>query len=104
MMKGYPKNIIGIGDSSRGMGFIWDKYLSENKEITDCIDYHKNYGPLCFQDLLGDRLLVIMQGIPGLGKTTLAKEVKIKMGDICETLEQDSFKGSNSGKQCFYCL
>ncbi len=104
--KEYQKHVVGIDATSRGMGTVWEEFLSENPGTTD------DFGPseleiqqrgisnLNFTNTLQKKILVIFQGIPGLGKTTIARYLVEKMDEDWTSLEQDSFTGSNTGKQC----
>ena len=97
--KSYTKDIIGITDNARGMGNIWAEFLRETPDVTD------DFGdPLVYiakmpvenlSQVYQKRLLVLFQGIPGIGKTTLAEWIK-QHSWACETLEQDTFKGNSA--------
>lgn len=95
---------------SEGMGFYWKKFMNENPDLTDDFgepdSYLKNNRP----DLIGKRLeinyqekiLVLFQGVPGLGKTTLANNLIKTLGETSVCLEQDQFKGDKN--KCLQCL
>ena len=95
--KGYEKSVIGITDEAKGMGNIWGEFLRENPELTDDFGDPLVYlegRPLeSLSDTFQNRLLVVLQGIPGLGKSVLAEWIK-NHSWLCETLEQDTYNGN----------
>lgn len=103
--KGYTKEVIGFTDKARGMGNVWVEFLRETPDVTD------DFGdPLVYiadrpiemlSEVYQSRLLVVLQGIPGLGKTVLAKWMK-EHAWLCDTLEQDTFNGN--GGACLKAL
>jgi hypothetical protein len=81
------------------MGWIWNHYLLQySKESDDFgnpnnIDSNETWN--CVYDT---RLVVILQGIPGLGKSLLASHLVESFSNIVISIEQDSFNGN--GQKC----
>ena len=95
---------LGFGESELGMGNVWRRYLEGNPEIQD--DFSQR-GPE-IQQLRGvpfrseyqtvpleERILVLVQGLPGLGKTAVGDYITgFRPTPGVATLEQDRFNGN----------
>jgi hypothetical protein len=98
--KGYDKTVVGIDNDSRGMSVVWKEFLEDPANAIIPFTQHlypssyENLVDMNLHELYSDRLLVVMQGIPGIGKSTLAELVTRKYGHKCVTIEQDQFDGN----------
>jgi hypothetical protein len=108
---------VGITSANLGMGTLWQRFLSETGTNTDfCLTLPEevvksaNLENFKFSSIrtpnsgtkTGERkLLVLMQGIPGIGKTFLAPHIVSALSPKKAVwLEQDQFSGANAGKDC----
>jgi len=76
--KGYTGPIVGIDDTSRGMGTILGQWLDEcPNETSEPLetDLDGSRGVIGILTELKKKVLIIFQGVPGIGKTTIAKKL-----------------------------
>jgi len=99
---------VGVNSNNLGMGSVWKMFLNEtgeNDNFADGLptevasDHDTLNEPGTLDDPPERRVLVIFQGIPGLGKTTIAHATCGSSHDRI-VLEQDQFTGRNAGKDC----
>lgn len=103
--KGYKPHHIDINEESRGMGTVYQEFITENPDVND--DIYDTPTPVGVAEApdRDRRLVVIVQGVPGIGKNTVALEVVKKITDIpVYLIDQDSFvkkHGKSAGAECF---
>ena len=112
---GYHPKTVGIQSDSIGMGNMWNRYQAIPDEADRCPGdgsgkntiktkkYYRSTGaqpiPTC------GKKLIIFQGIPGIGKSYLGKQLAIRLKDLgVAILEQDQFSGKKSGSKCLNAL
>ena len=110
--KGYEPKTVGIQDTSKGMGNIWKEFLIENPDVTDDfappLEEMKKRGiphGTTFKIQHKNCLAVILQGIPGIGKNTVADWVAQNLTGLrVIVLDQDTFTSKvgrkKAGKAC----
>lgn len=109
--KGYKPHHVDIEEESRGMGTIYQEFIAENPDVND--DIHDEIEPVPSASAsdssesatteTSDRLVVIVQGIPGIGKNTVALEVAKRLSLPTFLIDQDSFVrkyGKSAGAEC----
>jgi len=108
LLKKYDPNIVDINECNRGMGSVYLEFITENPTINDNIPA----GEIADESDIDDvaipvalnRLVIIMQGIPGLGKNAVAEIVEQISSVKIVSLDQDSFVkkyDKTAGAQCF---
>ena len=96
----YDKNLdrkdVGIDETCSGMGNVWQQFITETGT-------NDNFGNIVVSEdecsVSKDKLLVIIQGIPGLGKNTIGEKVASGNKNWI-SIDQDSFKGKKAGELC----
>lgn len=96
--KGYDKNAVGIQDNSIGMGNLWAQFLEENPVVSDehlpPLEEMKKRGvpeDTTFKITFENKLVVILQGIPGIGKNAIADYLAKILRKRVSVLDQDRY-------------
>lgn len=97
--QGHEPSEVGFDTHQRGMGNLWRDFITNNPTFND--DFLKPEEEVSKRGLQAvtevqafpqsERLLIIVQGIPGLGKTEVGNLASNSLGDKSVTLEQDTF-------------
>ena len=95
--KGFENKEVGHDEMCMGMGNAWKQFITETGTNDDFNNIPVNEEE---QFMMKDKLLVIVQGVPGLGKNSIGEEVA-KKNTKWTSIDQDSFKGKKSGEMCF---
>lgn len=119
---GYEKSQTMFDDNSDGMGNIWNKFLKETSNSDDfsnpsiiekmeAIDLQTKLDQVTgeyfstFQRVPAKGVLIVLQGVTGLGKSTLSKSVATALSDYkVIPLEQDTYVArwglQKAGEKC----
>ena len=96
--KGLDRKEVGIDETCMGMGNAWKQFILETGTNDD-------FGNMSLEEaseqyISKNKLLVIVQGIPGLGKNSIGEAVA-SLNPKWVSIDQDSFKGKKAGELCF---
>ena len=96
--KGYDNNVVGIQEGAIGMGNVWALFLKETPGVCDQhlapLDEMKRRGipeDTTFNITFQNKLVVILQGIPGIGKNAIADNLVENFGKRVYVLDQDRY-------------
>jgi hypothetical protein len=97
--EGHEPSQVGFDTHHRGMGNLWRDFVTDNPDFTDdFLRPEEEIKKRGLQDLTesqafpqAEKLVVIVQGIPGLGKTTVGNLASDQLGEESVTLEQDTY-------------
>ena len=99
LREGHHPSEVGFDVHHQGMGNLWRDFITDNPQFTD--DFlppeeeveKRGLGDLTESQAFpqADKLVIIMQGIPGLGKTKLGNLASEQLGEGSVTLEQDTY-------------
>ena len=112
--KGYENNVVGIQEEAIGMGNVWALFLKETPEACDQhlapLEEMKKRGipeDATFNITFQNKLVVILQGIPGIGKNAIADNLVENLGKRVYVLDQDRYAhlgrkpASKKGREVF---
>ena len=94
---GFDRKEVGHDETCSGMGNVWKRFITETGTNDDFNNIPVSAEAEC---VMKDKLLVIVQGVPGLGKNSIGEKVA-SMNPKWKSIDQDSFKGKKSGEMCF---